>query len=52
MHAVQTRLLWKSYEGFFAVIFWYLLLGPMAALAYRLLALCFEHAQHLSLIHI
>ena len=46
MHAVQTRLLWKSYEGFFAVIFWYLLLGPMAALAYRLLALCVEHAQH------
>ncbi|KXO84899.1 regulatory signaling modulator protein AmpE [Stutzerimonas stutzeri] len=46
MHAVQTRLLWKSYEGFFAVIFWYLLLGPMAALAYRLLALCVEHGQH------
>ncbi|MCQ4293986.1 regulatory signaling modulator protein AmpE [Pseudomonas stutzeri] len=45
LQAVQTRLLWKSYEGFFAVIFWYLLLGPMAALAYRLLALCGEHAE-------
>ena len=45
MQAVQARLLWKSYEGFFAVIFWYLLLGPMAALAYRLLALCAEHAE-------
>jgi AmpE protein len=45
LQAVQTRLLWKSYEGFFAVIFWYLLLGPMAALAYRLLALCAEHAS-------
>ncbi len=46
LQAVQARLLWKSYEGFFAVIFWYLLLGPMAALAYRLLALCAEHAGH------
>ncbi|AWM60463.1 hypothetical protein C6Y58_13545 [Stutzerimonas stutzeri] len=45
LQAVQTRLLWKSYEGFFAVIFWYLLLGPMAALAYRLLALSAEHAS-------
>jgi len=45
LQAVQTRLLWKSYEGFFAVIFWYLLLGPMAALAYRLLALCAEYAE-------
>lgn len=45
LSAVQTWLLWRSYEGFFAVIFWYLLLGPMAALAYRLLALCAEHAE-------
>ena len=45
LRAVQTRLLWRSYEGFFAVIFWYLLLGPMAALAYRLLVLCAEHAE-------
>ncbi len=44
LSAVQAWLLWRSYEGFFAVIFWYLLLGPIAALAYRLLALCAEHA--------
>ena len=45
LRAVQTHLLWRSYEGFFAVIFWYLLLGPLAALAYRLLALCMQHAH-------
>lgn len=42
---VQGHLLWQAYQSFFAVIFWYLLLGPMAALAYRLLALSAEHAQ-------
>jgi AmpE protein len=42
---VQGHLLWQAYQSFFAVIFWYLLLGPMAALAYRLLALCAEHAE-------
>ena len=45
MQAAQGLLLWRSYEGFFAVIFWYVLLGPMAALAYRLLALTVEHTQ-------
>ncbi|MCW3147182.1 regulatory signaling modulator protein AmpE [Stutzerimonas stutzeri] len=45
LQAVQGHLLWRSYQGFFAVIFWYVLLGPMAALAYRLLALCTEHAR-------
>ena len=45
LQAAQGLLLWRSYEGFFAVIFWYVLLGPMAALAYRLLALTVEHAQ-------
>lgn len=34
---VQTYLLWQSYQSFFAVVFWYVLLGPLAALAYRLL---------------
>jgi len=42
---VQGYLLWQGYQGFFAVIFWYALLGPVAALAYRLLALTSEHAQ-------
>jgi len=45
LRAVETRLLWGNYQGFFAVIFWYLLLGPMAALAYRLLVLTCEHAS-------
>lgn len=42
---VQGYLLWQAYQSFFAVIFWYFLLGPAAALAYRLLALCIEHSQ-------
>jgi AmpE protein len=42
---VQGYLLWQAYQGFFAIIFWYALLGPVAVLAYRLLALCGEHAQ-------
>src|SRR5690606_29261683 len=44
--AVQARILWQNHQGFFAVVFWYLLLGPMAALAYRLLALSEEHATN------
>lgn len=43
---VQAQLLWQAYQGFFAVIFWYALLGPVAALAYRLLALSAENATH------
>lgn len=42
---LQSRLLWEAYQGFFAVIFWYFLLGPAVALAYRLLALCQTHSQ-------
>lgn len=45
LEAIQAHLLWRSHQGFFAVIFWYLLLGPMAALAYQLLALATEHSQ-------
>ncbi|WP_313643685.1 regulatory signaling modulator protein AmpE [Pseudomonas sp.] len=41
---VQGHLLWQAYQGFFAVIFWYFVLGPLAALAYRLVALIAEHA--------
>lgn len=43
--SVQGYLLWQAYQRFFAVIFWYALLGPVPALAYRLLALIGEHAQ-------
>jgi len=45
LRAVEAQLLWRSHQGFFAVIFWYVLLGPVAALAYRLLALTIEHAK-------
>lgn len=41
----QTYLLWQIYQGFFAVIFWYFVLGPVAALAYRLLALASEYGK-------
>ncbi|MBJ9976291.1 regulatory signaling modulator protein AmpE [Pseudomonas sp. S75] len=37
---VQGNLLWQAYQSFFAVLFWYMLAGPAAALGYRLLALC------------
>lgn len=42
---VQGHLLWQAYQSFFAVIFWYFLLGPGAALAYRLLALTAENSR-------
>ncbi|WP_417780758.1 regulatory signaling modulator protein AmpE [Stutzerimonas xanthomarina] len=45
LRAVEAQLLWRSHQGFFAVIFWYVLLGPVAALAYRLLGLTLEHAK-------
>jgi AmpE protein len=45
LRAVEAQLLWRSHQGFFAVIFWYVLLGPVAALAYRLLSLTVEHAR-------
>ncbi|WP_285427879.1 regulatory signaling modulator protein AmpE [Pseudomonas sp. lyk4-R2A-8] len=44
LERVQGHLLWQAYQSFFAVIFWYFLLGPVAALAYRLLALASEHS--------
>ncbi|MFZ3024030.1 regulatory signaling modulator protein AmpE [Pseudomonas sp.] len=46
---VQGYLLWQAYQSFFAVIFWYALLGPVAVLAYRLLALTTEQAQQAAL---
>ncbi|WP_460416874.1 regulatory signaling modulator protein AmpE [Pseudomonas sp. microsymbiont 2] len=42
---VQGHLLWQAYQSFFAVIFWYFLLGPGAALAYRLLALTADNSR-------
>ena len=46
LQQVQSHLLWQAYQSFFAVIFWYFLLGPVAALSYRLLALAAEHSQN------
>ena len=46
LERVQRHLLWQAYQSFFAVIFWYFLLGPVAALSYRLLALAAEHSQN------
>ncbi|WP_415753502.1 regulatory signaling modulator protein AmpE [Pseudomonas leptonychotis] len=45
LQSVQGHLVWQAYQSFFAVIFWYALLGPLAALAYRLIALASEHAS-------
>ncbi len=49
LRRVQGYLLWEGFQGFFAVIFWYALLGPLLALAYRLLALTETHATQSSL---
>ena len=46
IEAVQGHLLWQGFQGFFAVIFYYLLGGPLAALTYRLLVLTAEQVQH------
>ncbi|AMB86776.1 hypothetical protein AWM79_16310 [Pseudomonas agarici] len=46
LEKVQGYLLWQAYQSFFAVIFWYFLLGPVAALSYRLLALATEHSHN------
>lgn len=46
LEQVQRHLLWQAYQSFFAVIFWYFVLGPVAALAYRLLALAEENSQN------
>lgn len=45
LQAVQGHLLWQGFQGFFAVLFFYLIAGPIAALAYRLLVLTAEQAQ-------
>jgi len=36
---VRGRLLWTALAGYFVPVFWFLLLGPMGALGYRLLRL-------------
>src|SRR5690606_21664741 len=46
---VQDYVGWQAHQGFFAVIFWYALLGPLAALGYRLVALVAERSLHLDM---
>ncbi|SCW80763.1 regulatory signaling modulator protein AmpE [Pseudomonas sp. NFACC05-1] len=46
LERVQGHLLWQAYQSFIAVIFWYFVLGPVAALSYRLLALAAENSQN------
>jgi len=43
---VQGWLLWQAFSGLFVLIFWYALLGPIPALAYRLLVLTEQRAQN------
>ncbi|RMQ43714.1 AmpE protein [Pseudomonas cichorii] len=50
LEGVQGYMLWQAYQSFFVVIFWYFLLGPVAALAYRLLALATEHGTNPALV--
>lgn len=50
LERVEGHLLWQAYQSFFAVIFWYFLLGPVAALSYRLLALAVEHGKSPALV--
>ena len=45
LQAVQGHLLWQGYQGFFAVIFFYIIAGPLAALTYRLLVLTSEQVK-------
>lgn len=45
LQAVQGHLLWQGFQGFFAVIFFYLIAGPIAALTYRLLVLSAEQSS-------
>ncbi|WP_434773380.1 regulatory signaling modulator protein AmpE [Pseudomonas entomophila] len=47
---VQGHLIWQVYDGFFAVIFWYAVLGPAGALGFRLLTLCRQHGRQRDLV--
>lgn len=47
--AARRWLVWQAHQRFFAVIFWYALLGPVPALIYRLLQLTESHARRSAL---
>lgn len=42
---MKYQIVWPMFQGFFAVVFWFVLLGPVMALAYRLVVLLSEQVQ-------
>lgn len=38
--------LWQSHERFFAVVFWFLILGPIGAILYRMISWFHDDAMH------
>lgn len=50
LERIQGHLIWRVYDGFFAVIFWYAVLGPAGALGFRLLTLCQHHGRRQGLV--
>ena len=42
---VQRALLYEGFQRWFAVLFWFFVLGPAGALAYRLLQLCHDELE-------
>lgn len=46
-HRNVTELtLWQSHERFFAIVFWFLILGPIGAIAYRMISWFHDNALH------
>lgn len=45
LQGVRGRMAWEACHGYFVPAFWYLLLGPLGALAYRLLRLAQARAE-------
>lgn len=46
-HRTVTNLMfWQSHERLFAVVFWFLIFGPMGAIVYRLIAWFHDNAEH------
>jgi membrane protein required for beta-lactamase induction len=46
-HRTVTNLMfWQSHERVFAIVFWFLILGPIGALVYRLISWFHDNALH------
>jgi membrane protein required for beta-lactamase induction len=51
-HRSVTQLLfWQSHERLFAVVFWFLILGPIGAITYRLISWFHDNALHGDLLY-